>query len=239
MVNNAVMQLVDRAFLARESMSSLEAALPASILAFNVLGFFHSAIAYSGTFVAQYHGAGNPRMARMSYRAGTLLSIVFGAVALLFVPVGSALLGRFTSSPDVLVRELAYYRVVMAGGVFLLLQMAAMSYFTGLGRTRPVFWVNVLGNVFNAALDPVLIFGLFGCPRLGIAGAAYATVAATALQWIALAVLARGLGGGGPAGRPAASGAFMPELLPLVGRILRFGVPSGAYTALNLSLIHI
>ena len=52
MVNNAVMQFVDRAYLARESMASLEAALPASILAFNILGFFHSIIAYSGTFVA-------------------------------------------------------------------------------------------------------------------------------------------------------------------------------------------
>ena len=221
MVNNAVMQFVDRAYLAHESMASLEAALPASILAFNILGFFHSIIAYSGTFVAQYHGAGDSRMCRMSLKAGNLLALSFGVIALAFVPAGSALLECFTSSPEVLSREVAYFRIVTAGGVFLFLQMAVASYFTGLGKTRMVFWVNVLGNLFNAAIDPLLIFGLCGLPRLGMAGAAYATVAATALQWIVLAAVA---------GRSRDKG----DLVPLILRILRFGVPAGAYTVLNM-----
>lgn len=224
MVNNAVMQFVDRAYLAHESMASLEAALPASILAFNVLGFFQSVVAYSGTFVAQYHGAGDGRMCRACLRVGVLLSVAFGALALLFIPAGMWLFRLLAASPQVLSREVSYYGIVMAGGVFLLLHMAVSSYFTGRGRTRIVFWVNVLGNLFNAALDPFLIFGLCGFPRLGIAGAAYATVAATALQWAVLAFAARE--GGAASGRVA--------LLPLAGRILRFGVPSGAYTVLNM-----
>jgi len=224
MVNNAVMQFVDRAYLAHESMASLEAVLPASILAFNVLGFFQSVVAYSGTFVAQYHGAGDGRMCRACLRVGVLLSVAFGAIALLFVPAGMWLFRLLAASPQVLSREVSYYGIVMAGGVFLFLHMAVSSYFTGRGRTRIVFWVNVLGNLFNVALDPFLIFGLWGCPRLGIAGAAYATVAATALQWAVLAFAARG--GGAPAERAV--------LLPLAGRILRFGVPSGAYTVLNM-----
>lgn len=234
MMNNALMQFVDRAFLASESMASLEAALPASILAFNVLGFFHSVIAYSGTFVAQYHGAGDARMCRMSLRAGTLLALLFGAVVLVFVPAGSCVLARFTENADVLSRELSYYRIVTAGGVFLFLQMAVSAYFTGLGRTRIVFWVNVLGNVFNVVLDPLLIFGLCGCPRLGIAGAAYATVAATALQWVVLLVMERrSLSDGAcAAGRTLRSDRH--DLFPLIGRILRYGVPSGAYTVLNM-----
>ena len=225
MVNNAVMQFVDRAYLAHESMASLEAALPASILAFNVLGFFQSVVAYSGTFVAQYHGAGDGRMCRACLRVGTLLSLAFGAAAVLFVPAGVWLLKALAASPDVLVREVSYYRIVASGGVFLFLHMAVSSYFTGRGRTRIVFWVNLLGNLFNAALDPLLIFGLFGSPRLGIAGAAYATVAATALQWIVLAFAAR-------RGREVETEKV--RLVPLAGRILRFGVPSGAYTVLNM-----
>ena len=225
MVNNAVMQFVDRAYLAHESMASLEAALPASILAFNVLGFFQSVVAYSGTFVAQYHGAGDGRMCRACLRVGTLLSLAFGAAAVLFVPAGTWLLESIAASPEVLSREVSYYRIVAAGGVFLFLHMAVSSYFTGRGRTRILFWVNVLGNLFNAALDPLLIFGMFGFPRLGIAGAAYATVAATALQWLALAFAAR-------RGREVETEKV--RLLPLAGRILRFGVPSGAYTVLNM-----
>ena len=225
MVNNAVMQFVDRAYLAHESMASLEAALPASILAFHVLGFFQSVVAYSGTFVAQYHGAGDGRMCRACLRVGVLLSVAFGVVALLFIPVGTWLFRMLAASPQVLSREVSYYGIVTAGGVFLFLHMAVSSYFTGRGKTRIVFWVNVLGNLFNAALDPFLIFGLCGFPRLGIAGAAYATVASTALQWIALSVAARD---------SSAASDGVAGLLPLARRILRFGVPSGAYTVLNM-----
>ena len=224
MVNNAVMQFVDRAYLAHESMASLEAVLPASILAFNVLGFFQSVVAYTGTFVAQYHGARDGRMCRACLRVGTYLSLAFGAVAVLFVPVGIWLFRWISASPEVLSREVSYYGIVTSGGVFVFLQMAVSSYFTGRGRTRLVFWVNLVGNLFNAALDPLLIFGMWGLPRLGIAGAAYATVAATALQWAGLAVAARRAGG-------PVDGV---KLRPLVWRILRFGVPSGAYTVLNM-----
>lgn len=228
MINNAVLQFVDRAYLAHESMASLEAALPASILAFNILGFFHSVIAYSGTFVAQYHGAGDSRMCRMSLRAGNILALAFGALALAFVPAGSMILECFTESPEVLSRELAYFRIVTVGGVFLFLQISVSSYFTGLGKTRRVFWVNVLGNVFNAALDPIVIFGLCGCPRLGIAGAAYATVVATALQWIVLAAMAA------KCSSPSSPARTSSQLFALIERILRFGVPAGAYTILNI-----
>ena len=224
MINNAVMQFVDRAYLAHESMASLEAALPASILAFNVIGFFQSVVAYSGTFVAQYHGADDGRMCRACLRVGTILALAFGAVALLFVPAGIWLLKWLSASPEVLSREVSYYGILMAGGVFVFLHIAVSSYFTGRGQTRIVFWVNVLGNVFNAALDPILIFGLCGLPRFGIAGAAYATVVSMMLQWAVLYIAVRRAGG-------SAEGV---RLLPLAGRILRFGVPSGAYTVLNL-----
>ena len=234
MVNNAVMQFVDRAYLAHESMASLEAALPASILAFNVLGFFQSVVAYSGTFIAQYHGAGERRMCRECLRVGIVLSLVFGVLSVLFVPAGTMLLKSLVASQEVLSREVSYFRIVTAGGVFLFMQMAVSSYFTGLGLTRIVFWVNLLGNIFNAALDPLLIFGMFGFPRLGIAGAAYATVAATALQWIALQWFAANdrerVHACPENGKTVAPLGFWP----LAARILRYGVPSGAYTVLNM-----
>ena len=57
MVNNAVMQFVDRAFLARESMESLEAALPASMLALLLLGFFQSIVGFFHRILAAIFGA--------------------------------------------------------------------------------------------------------------------------------------------------------------------------------------
>ena len=141
------------------------------------------------------------------------------------VPVGGWILSWSSPSAAVLARESSYFNVLMLGAVFVYLQTAASAYFTGRGRTRVVFWVNLLGNVFNIALDPFLIFGWCGCPRLGIAGAAVATVASTALQWLVLGfVLRREL-----AGAPRAGGARKIAM-----RILRFGIPAGCYTMLNI-----
>lgn len=226
MLNNAVLQFTDRAFLARESMASIEAALPASMIAFIVTGFFQSIVAYSGTFVAQYHGAGDKRGVELSYKAGTLIAIASGFLAVLAIPVGSAILPLVSANPEVVSRARTYYTIISFGAIAICGQMAASSYFTGQSLTRLVFWVNVLGNVFNVILDPLLIFGLCGFPKLGMAGAAIASVAAMFLQWAMLAFFA---------GRLRMKARFdKTGFFHIVWKILRFGVPSGAYSILNI-----
>ena len=230
MANNALMQFTDRVFLARESAASLEAILPASMLAFTFMCFFHSIAAYSGTFVAQYHGAGNLRRAAASCRAGLLLSLAAGVVLALLIPLGRVVCDWCGHPPDVLAREKTYYTIVMSGGFFLCAAMAVQSFFTGIGRTRLVFWVNALGNAVNILLDYVLIFGCGPIPASGIAGAAAATVVAQVLQFAVLTAFAwpHLFGRRSPDAASPASGER------LVWRILRFGAPAGIYSVLNI-----
>ena len=230
MANNALMQFTDRVFLARESAASLEAILPASMLAFTFVCFFQSIAAYSGTFVAQYHGAGNPRGAAASCRAGLVLSLAAGVVLALLIPLGRIVCDWCGHPPDVLAREKTYYTIVMSGGFFLCAAMAVQSFFTGVGRTRLVFLVNLLGNAANILLDYVLIFGCGPIPASGIAGAAVATVIAQVLQFAVLTAFAW----------PHIFGRRMPNEEPptsgehLIWRMLRFGAPAGIYSVLNI-----
>ena len=239
MANNALMQFVDRVFLSQESAASLEAVLPASVLA-GVFGcLFQSVVVYSGTFVAQYFGAGSERGCRMSYHAGLVLSGVFGVLLLLLVPPGLLVFDWVGHSPEVLAREKTYYAIVTAGGFATCAMMAASGYFTGKGRTRLVFWVNLLGNGLNVLLDYVLIFGMempssgVRIPAFGIAGAAWATVLAQAVQMVALNALALretiGAKGVASCGEGDPSGFWR-----LVVRILRYGIPSGMQAMLNI-----
>ena len=46
----------------------------------------------------------------------------------------------------------------------------------GTGKTKYIFYMQVAGTLFNAVVDPILIFGLLGMPRMGAKGAALATV---------------------------------------------------------------
>jgi MATE family multidrug resistance protein len=196
MANNAVMQFVDRVFLSNESTASLEAVLPASMLALLFVGFFQSVIVYSGTFVAQYFGAGMEEGCRRSYKAALVLSAIFGVVLLGLVPVGNFVFDLVGHSAEVVEREKAYYSIVVLGGFATCGMMAANGYFTGKGRTRLVFWVNLLGNVLNILFDYLFIFGFdLGISGLrmapcGIAGAAWATVIAQVAQMLVLNVIA-------------------------------------------------
>ena len=200
------------------------------MLAFTFVCFFQSIAAYSGTFVAQYHGAGNPRGAAASCRAGLLLSLAAGIVLALFIPLGRLICDRSGHSPDVLVREKTYFTIVMSGGFFLCAAMAVQSFFTGIGRTRLVFWVNLLGNAANILLDYLLIFGCGPIPASGIAGAAVATVIAQFLQFAVLTAFAW----------PHLFGRRAPDNAPpvssehLIWRMLRFGTPAGIYSVLNI-----
>ena len=239
MANNALMQFVDRVFLSQESTASLEAVLPASVFAGVFICLFQAVVAYSGTFVAQYFGAGSERGCRMSYHAGLVLSCVFGLVLLLLVPPGLLVFDWVGHSPEVIVREKTYYAIVTAGGFATCALMAANGFFTGKGRTRIVFWVNLLGNALNVLLDYVLIFGVdvpscgMAVPSFGIAGAAWATVLAQGVQMVVLNAIALRETLGGIDGRRG-SGDESSGLFRLTLRILRYGIPSGMQSMLNI-----
>lgn len=235
MANNALMQFVDRVFLAHESAAALEAILPAGMLAYLFIGFFQSVVSYSGTFVAQYFGAGDTAGCQRSYHAGLTLAFLSGFVFLALVPLGNLVFDWCGHSAAVLAREKVYYSIVMAGGVFLCGTMAAQGYFTGLGLTRTVFAVNLGGNLANIALDPLFIFGCGPIPALGMAGAAAATVLSQLIQCVVLVMLAHvhiRRVAASPMIQPTSPARLSP--LTLILRILRFGIPSGIYSVLNI-----
>jgi multidrug resistance protein, MATE family len=230
MVNSAVMQAVDRAFLARYSVDALAAVLPATSLAWVFLSFFQSVVGYSGVFVAQYHGAKDEAGCRRSFAAAIYVSLIALVPTELLKWLGVWILSRTAATPEMFAMERAYFEVTVIGAACIYPQMAAISYLTGRGRTRLVFWIGLIGNVINIALDPLFIFGCpsFGISAGGVAGAAWATLLSLFVQCVLLmfVVWSDGVCEGFDAARNV--------MRALVWRLLRFGVPSGAYDVLNM-----
>lgn len=69
-----------------------------------------------------------------------------------------------------------YLRICFIASLGLFLQVAHEKFMQATGKTTLSMITQTVGAVFNIVFDPILIYGLFGLPALGIAGAAYATV---------------------------------------------------------------
>jgi putative MATE family efflux protein len=79
-------------------------------------------------------------------------------------------------SPELLEPTVLYLRIGLLGGLPALLNMTMIGFFRGIGDTRTPLVVVLVVECLSVVLDILLIFGVAGCPRLGLAGAALSTV---------------------------------------------------------------
>ncbi len=165
--------------------------------------------------VAQHVGAERLDRVRGTFVQGLWLGVGLGVGLLALLPTVPWYLAAvgFTPGSHTAALGNAFLSASLLGGVPVVLNVVVGGVFRGLGQTREALGITVLTFVVNAALLPVLI------GPLGIAGAAWATVLASAVgACVGLARLTlRGLG-------PAPA----PPHLPSLARIASIGGPVSA-----------
>jgi putative MATE family efflux protein len=118
------------------------------------------------------------------------VSIVLGALGIVLSPW---LLHMMGVAPDVYRNALSFVRVVFAALPFAFLYAMVQSLMRGVGEVRVPLYIVGGTVVINFFLDPILIFGRFGLPALGVTGAAIATLIAQLLAAVlALSLLFSG-----------------------------------------------
>jgi putative MATE family efflux protein len=178
--------VADTAFLgavSADAVGALSLAFPLIFFLISVGGGFTAA---GAILVAQYTGAESGRSADVI--AGQTLAFVTLLACVL------AVLGHFSTDwllslfpagagTEARIVPLAadYMRIYFLGLPFLFGFFIFVSIMRGYGNTRTPMRVMVVSVAINVALDPLLIFGLGPIPRLGIEGAAIATIAARAV----------------------------------------------------------
>lgn len=180
MVFQAVYNIVDSAFVSNMK-SDGEAALNALTLAFPVQMLM---IAFSiGTGVGANallsKSLGQRENEKVNKTAGNsvfLGMIMFAAFVIFGIFGTEPYIKSQTSDPEIIQMAVSYLRIcciLSIGSVFFaiyekLLQSTGRSIFSTIAQ--------IGGALTNIVLDPIMIYGLFGCPKLGVKGAAYATV---------------------------------------------------------------
>ena len=92
------------------------------------------------------------------------------------------LIGFFKLGDSEIIKMAIGYLVVVSGGmIFSFLNPLFTGIFNASGSSKIPFFINTVGLITNIIFDPILIFGLFGFPALGVLGAALATVGAQAI----------------------------------------------------------
>lgn len=182
MMVQALYNVVDSIFVARLS----EDALTAVSLAFPVQNIMIAIAVGIGigdsALISRMLGMGEQQQANRYAMQGYLLSgiatIVFVAVGLLIAePFAASQVDMSAANAAVISEGCAtYLRIVCVFGGGLFFVCLEEKLFASTGKTLYTMGLQMSGAIMNIILDPIMIFGLFGCPAFGIAGAAYATV---------------------------------------------------------------
>lgn len=129
------------------------------------------------TLVSQYTGADEPEKANQMAGQVFILLLVLGvSFAVVGVLVARPLLVLMGTPDDVLPLAVVYAQIIFGGVVLMFGSFIFQSIISGWGDTVTPMKLMLVSVVLNIVLDPVLIFGAGPIPRLGVAGAAIATV---------------------------------------------------------------
>lgn len=84
----------------------------------------------------------------------------------------------FTDDASIFNDGVVYMQIIGVGSLFIMIQLIIEKIFQSTGNMIYPMITMITGAVINTIVDPILIFGLFGAPELGVAGAALSTITA-------------------------------------------------------------
>ncbi len=177
MLVQAMYNIIDSIFVARLG----EDALTAVSMAFPVQSLM---VAVStGTCVgvnallSRSLGEGNQEESQKAASNGIFLAVLGAAVSALLGLLGSRLyFASQTKDAAIIEYGVQYLTICMVCSFGFFLEIVFERILQSTGRTIYNMFSQGIGAITNIILDPIMIFGLFGCPAMGIRGAAIATV---------------------------------------------------------------
>ena len=168
--------------LSQDAMSAVSLATQVTFV-FNL--FMFAFMAGENMFVAQYYGKGDYTGISQVF---SLVTKICGCIAVVFL-VGTLffpeqLMRILTNEETLIVLGSEYLRVIGISYVFSGIAQIFLAIMKNCGAVNMSTLINGVMVILNIALNAVFIFGLSGFPKMGIKGAALATVLATVVQFL-------------------------------------------------------
>ncbi len=229
-LGHQLMGLVDAALLGHYSEAALAGSGIANSLFWAVTVLGTGIVMGLDTLIPQALGAGEPAVARRLFWRGVRLGCVVGVPLMAIAAATPAVLPLLKVDPEVAAQARTYLAYRIPAIVPLLLFAAQRSYLQAIHTTRPLVITMVVGNLANAGVAALLIFGdpgltsiglpAIGLPPMGVAGAAIATTSVSLLSAMICALAIRAID------RPAGS---EQRRAGDMRAIFRLGLPVGLH----------
>lgn len=175
-ISFTIMQFVDRFMVSRLGTEALAAILPASMTTFLPGSFAIGVSASIATFVSQNLGRGQKSNCSSYCWQAIYMSIIYFAVVIVILwPIAPRIFTAMGYSPQVVELEVRYFRISLFALLLAGIIWSGSQFFMGIHRPIITMYSALCGQVVNVTANYLLIFGKFGFPNLGIAGAAWGT----------------------------------------------------------------
>ena len=177
MLVSALYNIVDSVFVAQVS----ETALTAVSMAFPVQNFMIASVSGMGVGVnallSRSLGEGNTEEANRAANNGLFLAFMTMLVFIVFGLFGSRAFFEIQTNDEQIVElGTTYITICCLGSIGCFGQIILERLLQATGQAHLSMITQMAGAITNIILDPIMIFGYFGCPEMGVAGAALATV---------------------------------------------------------------
>lgn len=184
---NTVINLVDTMMIGTLGETSIAAVGLANKVFFVFSLLVFGIVSGSGVLAAQYWGNKDVKNIRKVLGLALLLGVGGSVIFLLAGALKPQWVMRiFTPSPQTIESGARYLRIVVFSYPFIALTNTYVAMLRAVGRVKAPVYISCATICVNITLNYILIFGKFGAPAMGVAGAAYATLIARIFEATAI-----------------------------------------------------
>ena len=173
---STLFSMVDMIMVGRISYQALTAVGLTNHPTMLALAVFQALNVGSTALVARFIGSGDIKNAKATVRQSMVLVTILGiVVSIAGYLLSPAIITFMRAEPDVYPMSVTYLQIVSLGWLFTTISLNVGAILRGSGDTMTPMRYNLLSNLLNVVGNYVLIFGKFGFPAMGVAGAALST----------------------------------------------------------------
>jgi putative MATE family efflux protein len=177
-------QLIDNIMVGRLGELAIGSVAVVNQLFFVIILITFGVMSGAGIYSAQYFGSKDYDKLRQTFRFKILAGIFVSIVAMILLTVlGRFFIGLFTENTTTISMGMDYLSIVRFSILPWVLTVAISNTFRETGVTKPLLYISIVAILTNTLLNFVLIFGLFGFPRLEVVGAAIGTLIARIVEF--------------------------------------------------------